>query len=64
MQAVTMGRIGKRRSNDCLLFFVGWHSLVIFTAVDRVFICFSTESLEGWGSLCTLVITKTFTKHS
>ena len=24
MQAATMGRIGKRRSNNCLLFFVGW----------------------------------------
>lgn len=55
MQAATMGRISKRRSSDCLLFFVGSHTLVIFTPVDRVFICFSTESLEGWDSLCTLV---------
>ena len=63
MQAATMGRIGKRRSSDCLLFFYR-HTKVIFTAVDRVFICFSTESLEGGDSLCTLVSTKTITKHS
>lgn len=58
MQAATMGRIGKRWSNDCLLFFCR-HTRGIFTAVDRVFICFSTESLEGRECLRTLVMTKT-----